>query len=133
MLRELSIRNFAIIDDLDIRTFDLHDYRQHRGIVSQTPFLFAGTVADNIRFGLTEATDEAPGAVAAIDQLAYVVFIHILREELAAGRVRGPLEALSDPQLGPVLNAIHEAPGAPHAVEMGRETASVCVFRTLGA
>ena len=45
---------------------------------------------------MTEAADDAPGAAAAIDQLAYVVFIHILREELAAGRVRGPLEALSD-------------------------------------
>ncbi len=70
-----------------------------------------------LQLWMTEAADDAPGAAAAIDQLAYVVFIHILREELAAGRVRGPLEALSDPQLGPVLNAIHEVPGAPHAVE----------------
>ena len=70
-----------------------------------------------IQLWLTEASDDAPGAAAAVDQLAYVVFIHILREELAAGRVRGPLEALSDPQLGPVLNAIHESPGSPHAVD----------------
>jgi ATP-binding cassette, subfamily B, bacterial len=38
------------IDGQDIRTFDLTDYRQHLGIVSQTPFLFSGTVADNIRY-----------------------------------------------------------------------------------
>lgn len=39
-----------LIDGRDIRTFDLHSYRQQLGIVSQTPFLFAGTVADNIRY-----------------------------------------------------------------------------------
>ena len=36
------------IDGMDIRSFDLYDYRSHLGIVSQTPFLFSGTVADNI-------------------------------------------------------------------------------------
>ena len=39
-----------LIDGRDIRTLDLHSYRQQLGIVSQTPFLFAGTVADNIRY-----------------------------------------------------------------------------------
>ncbi len=45
------------IDGLDIRTFDLRDYRRHLGIVSQAPFLFAGTVADNIRYAKAEVTD----------------------------------------------------------------------------
>jgi ATP-binding cassette, subfamily B, bacterial len=45
------------IDGHDIRQFDLDDYRAHLGIVSQVPFLFAGTVADNIRFGRPSATD----------------------------------------------------------------------------
>ena len=70
-----------------------------------------------IQLWMTEAADNAPGSAAAIDQLAYVVFIYILRQELAAGRVRGPLEALAHPQLGPVLNRIHDRPGADHAVE----------------
>jgi ATP-binding cassette, subfamily B, bacterial len=39
-----------LIDGQDIRTFDLVSYRQQLGIVSQTPFLFSGTVADNIRY-----------------------------------------------------------------------------------
>jgi ATP-binding cassette subfamily B protein len=46
------------IDGLDLRTFDLPSYRPQLGIVSQTPFLFAGSVADNIRYarpGLTDA------------------------------------------------------------------------------
>lgn len=47
-----------LIDGHDIRTLDLHDYRQHLGIVTQTPFLFDGTVKDNIRYGTQDATDE---------------------------------------------------------------------------
>ncbi len=39
-----------LIDGADIRTFDLHQYRQQLGIVSQTPFLFSGTVAENIKY-----------------------------------------------------------------------------------
>jgi ATP-binding cassette subfamily B protein len=37
-----------LIDGQDIRSFDLASYRSQLGIVSQTPFLFAGTVAENI-------------------------------------------------------------------------------------
>lgn len=37
-----------LIDGRDIRTFNLHEYRQHLGIVSQIPFLFSGTVLENI-------------------------------------------------------------------------------------
>ncbi len=37
-----------LIDGEDIRTFDLAAYRRQLGIVSQIPFLFSGTIADNI-------------------------------------------------------------------------------------
>jgi ATP-binding cassette subfamily B protein len=50
------------VDGQDIRTFDLQSYRQQLGIVSQVPFLFAGAVADNIRYarpGLSDAEIEA--------------------------------------------------------------------------
>ncbi len=46
------------IDDQDIRTLNLPKYRAQLGIVSQVPFLFAGTVAENIRYGRPQATDE---------------------------------------------------------------------------
>jgi ATP-binding cassette, subfamily B, bacterial len=46
------------IDDHDIRTLSLPDYRKHLGIVSQSPFLFDGTVMENIRYGRSDATDE---------------------------------------------------------------------------
>ncbi|MFO7683711.1 MAG: ABC transporter ATP-binding protein, partial [Chloroflexota bacterium] len=52
------------IDGQDIRTFNLESYRQQLGIVSQVPFLFAGTVADNIRYGRPEASDAEIEAMA---------------------------------------------------------------------
>jgi ABC-type multidrug transport system fused ATPase/permease subunit len=46
-----------LIDDRNIRSFDLHDYHCHLGIIPQTPYLFSGTIADNIRYALPEASD----------------------------------------------------------------------------
>jgi ABC-type multidrug transport system fused ATPase/permease subunit len=46
------------VDSQDIRSFDLDSYRAQLGIVPQTPFLFAGTVAENIRYGKPDATDD---------------------------------------------------------------------------
>jgi ATP-binding cassette, subfamily B, bacterial len=45
-----------LIDGLDIRTFDLQQYRRQLGLVSQVPFLFSGTVADNIRYSCPDPT-----------------------------------------------------------------------------
>ena len=39
------------IDGMDIRSFDLASYRSQLGIVSQIPFLFSGTVLENICYG----------------------------------------------------------------------------------
>ena len=47
-----------LIDDRDARTLDLTHYRHHIGLVPQEPFLFSGTVRDNIRYGYPEAADE---------------------------------------------------------------------------
>ncbi len=47
------------IDGVDIRRLDLPSYRAQLGIVTQTPFLFDGTVRDNIRYGRPEASDKA--------------------------------------------------------------------------
>jgi ABC-type multidrug transport system fused ATPase/permease subunit len=46
------------IDGRDVRRLDLGQYRRHIGLVPQEPFLFSGTVRDNIRYGRPEATDE---------------------------------------------------------------------------
>ncbi len=46
-----------LIDGVDIRSLDLHSFRAQMGIVSQTPFLFDGTIADNIRYAAPELSD----------------------------------------------------------------------------
>jgi ATP-binding cassette subfamily B protein len=52
------------IDGQDIRSFDLHEYREQLGIVSQQPFLFTGTVLENIRYGRPGISDEEIGEMA---------------------------------------------------------------------
>jgi ABC-type multidrug transport system fused ATPase/permease subunit len=47
-----------LVDGRDIRCLDLSQFRRQIGIVPQEPFLFTGTVRDNIRYGQPEATDE---------------------------------------------------------------------------
>ena len=44
------------IDGTDIRDLRVSDYRQHIGLVLQEPFLFFGTIADNIAYGKPQAT-----------------------------------------------------------------------------
>jgi ATP-binding cassette subfamily B protein len=53
-----------LVDGRDLRSIDLRDYRRQLGIVSQVPFLFAGTVADNIRYARPEVTDSEIEALA---------------------------------------------------------------------
>jgi ATP-binding cassette subfamily B protein len=55
-----------LIDGKDIRTFNLTSYRGHLGIVSQTPFLFSGTVLENISYACTTNNDRCD-----IEDLAY--------------------------------------------------------------
>lgn len=47
-----------LIDDLDIRKLDLTDLRLQMGIVNQAPFLFEGTIEDNIRFAKPDISRE---------------------------------------------------------------------------
>lgn len=47
-----------LIDGMDIRNLDLQQYRRQLGIVSQVPFLFSGTVAENIRYACADASDQ---------------------------------------------------------------------------
>nr|BBH86311.1 ABC transporter [Thermosporothrix sp. COM3] len=47
-----------LIDGRDIRSFDLEAYRRHVGIVPQMPFLFSGTVGENIHYARPDARYE---------------------------------------------------------------------------
>jgi ATP-binding cassette, subfamily B, bacterial len=53
-----------LVDDHDIRTFNLEQYRRQLGFVPQVPFLFSGSVSDNIRYGKPEATDAEVASIA---------------------------------------------------------------------
>ena len=52
------------IDGIDIRGLDLDTYRRQVGFVPQDPFLFSGSVRENIRYGLPQASDEQVCAAA---------------------------------------------------------------------
>ncbi len=51
-------RGRVTIDGYDIRDVTLHSLRSQLGVVPQEPFLFAGTIGDNIAFARPEATEE---------------------------------------------------------------------------
>ena len=53
-----------LIDGHDIREFDRDDLRRLFGMVLQDTWLFEGTIADNIRYGRLDATDEEVEAAA---------------------------------------------------------------------
>lgn len=54
----------VLIDGYDLRRVTQNSLRSQMGIVLQDPFLFNGTVAENIRFGRLEASDEEVQAAA---------------------------------------------------------------------
>ncbi|HEX2123136.1 MAG TPA: ABC transporter ATP-binding protein, partial [Thermoanaerobaculia bacterium] len=62
--RPLSGR--VLIDGRDLASLRVHDYRSNLGIVLQDNFLFDGTIAENIRYGKSDATEEEIREVARI-------------------------------------------------------------------
>ena len=46
-----------LVDGKSIREYDLKEYRKHIGIIPQTPFLWADTVENNIKYGYENATE----------------------------------------------------------------------------
>lgn len=46
------------IDDVDIKTVTIPSLRKQMGVMLQDPFIFSGTIMDNIRYGRLDATDE---------------------------------------------------------------------------
>lgn len=59
MTRFYDVKSGAVkIDGIDVRKIKLHSLRQKVGVLMQDPFLFKGTVLENIRYGRPNATDE---------------------------------------------------------------------------
>lgn len=98
-----------LIDGKDIRTFDLPAYRQQLGIVSQVPFLFSGTIADNICYAC-ERTD-----LSMIENLAHQIGEGEWLESLPQGLFtevgeRGARLSMGQRQLVALLRVLVQCP-----------------------
>jgi ATP-binding cassette subfamily B multidrug efflux pump len=69
----------VLVDGVDLRTVTQDSLRQQMGIVLQDPFLFNGTVADNIRFGCLDCNDTQ------IENAAQAVGAHEFISRLSEG------------------------------------------------
>jgi ATP-binding cassette subfamily B multidrug efflux pump len=82
LLRFYDVQKGSIrLDGIDVREFDPLDLRRHFGVVLQDPYLFTGTLEENIRLG-TESirSDEVE---AAADQVNLLDFVRALPEGFA--------------------------------------------------
>ncbi|MGY4493321.1 ABC transporter transmembrane domain-containing protein [Pseudomonas sp. TE3610] len=68
-----------LIEGVDLRQLDPIDLRRHFALVSQTPALFFGTVEDNLRYGLADASFEQ------VQQAARIAHAHDFIEQLPQG------------------------------------------------
>ncbi|GIW05289.1 MAG: lipid A ABC transporter permease/ATP-binding protein [Dehalococcoidia bacterium] len=93
------------IDGVDVRDIDLPTLRSQIGWVPQDPFLFSGTIRDNLRFGKLDATD------AEIEDAARAIGAHEMILRLPAGydtniRERGNLLSAGQKQLLSFVRAL---------------------------
>jgi ABC-type multidrug transport system fused ATPase/permease subunit len=58
------------VDGHDLRTITLSSLRSNMGVVLQDPFLFSGSIAENIRYGRLDATDAEVHAAAEVSRAA---------------------------------------------------------------
>ncbi|HJP78410.1 MAG TPA: ABC transporter ATP-binding protein [Pseudonocardiaceae bacterium] len=67
----------VLVDGVDVRRYDLPKFRQRLGVVPQEAHLFAGDVADNVRYGRPESSDQTvEHAVREVGALPMVATLH---------------------------------------------------------
>jgi ATP-binding cassette subfamily B protein len=67
----------VLVDGIDVRNYDLARFRQRLGVVPQEAHLFTGDVADNVRYGRPDASDETvERAVREVGALPMVATLH---------------------------------------------------------
>jgi len=110
MMRFYEIQHGAIlVDGIDVREQDLQALRRRFGVVLQDPFLFTGTIADNIRLGSKWITDEALQHAA--DEVNVGEFIRSLPQGFQEPvRERGATLSTGQKQLIAFARALAHAP-----------------------
>ncbi len=68
-----------LVDGYDVREVTQHSLRRQIGIVQQDPFLFTGTIRENIRYGRLDATNEE------IEEAARIIGVHDIIIQLPRG------------------------------------------------
>ena len=111
MMRFYDIqRGEILVDGENIRQQDLRKLRERFGVVLQDPFLFSGTIADNIRLGTARITDARLEAAA--DEVNVGEFIRTLPAAFAEPvRERGAGLSTGQKQLISFARALAHDPG----------------------
>jgi ATP-binding cassette subfamily B protein len=111
MMRFYDIqRGSILVDGVDVREQDLKKLRQRFGVVLQDPFLFSGTIADNVRLGSSWITDER--LQRACDEVNVGDFIRTLPKQFAEPvRERGATLSTGQKQLISFARALAHDPG----------------------
>ncbi len=78
------------VDGVDLRQYSVSDYRRHIGLVLQEPFLFFGTIAENIAYGRPDATrDEIIAAARAAHAHEFILRLPLAYDSLVGERGQG--------------------------------------------